>query len=100
MAPVAMYLFRYPQRILISPGSLTHLGRICRPLSLAARQLSSTEGGLHLRTLTTLTDLSSDQSNTVVLVLPIEVLRAMGQPGVALPLPVQVPAPAPAAPEA
>jgi regulator of protease activity HflC (stomatin/prohibitin superfamily) len=46
-------------------------------LVLAARQLSGVEGGLHLRTLNALTDLSSDQSNTVVLCVPVEVLRAI-----------------------
>jgi regulator of protease activity HflC (stomatin/prohibitin superfamily) len=50
-------------------------------LALAARQLTSVEGGLHLRTLNALTDLSSDQSNTVVLAIPIEILRAMGHEG-------------------
>ncbi|MEZ4104471.1 MAG: slipin family protein [Candidatus Paceibacterota bacterium] len=42
----------------------------------AAKLLSSTPGALHLRTLQTLNDLSSDQSNTVVFATPIEVLRA------------------------
>lgn len=42
----------------------------------AARMLSETSGALHLRTLNTLNDLSSDQSNTVVFALPLEVLRA------------------------
>ncbi|MEN6344129.1 MAG: slipin family protein [Armatimonadia bacterium] len=46
-------------------------------LVLAAKQLSGVDGGLHLRTLNALTDLSSDQSNTVVLALPIEVLKAI-----------------------
>tara|TARA_B100000745_G_C19929435_1_gene312896 strand:- start:29 stop:619 length:591 start_codon:yes stop_codon:yes gene_type:complete len=42
----------------------------------AAEMLSSTTGALHLRTLQSLNDLSSDQSNTVIFALPIEVLRA------------------------
>ncbi len=42
----------------------------------AAALLSNTPGALHLRTLQTLNDLSSDQSNTVVFATPIEVLRA------------------------
>jgi regulator of protease activity HflC (stomatin/prohibitin superfamily) len=46
-------------------------------LSLAANKLSTAPGALHLRTLSTLNDLSSDQSNTVVFALPIEVLRAV-----------------------
>lgn len=45
-------------------------------LSDAARKLSTTPGALHLRTLTTLNDLSSDQSNTVIFAIPLEVLRA------------------------
>jgi regulator of protease activity HflC (stomatin/prohibitin superfamily) len=46
-------------------------------LSLAANMLSSAPGALHLRTLSTLNDLSSDQSNTVVFAVPLEVLRAL-----------------------
>jgi regulator of protease activity HflC (stomatin/prohibitin superfamily) len=45
-------------------------------LTKAAEMLSSTTGALHLRTLSTLNDLSSDQSNTVIFALPLEVLRA------------------------
>lgn len=45
-------------------------------LQKAAQMLSSSPGALHLRTLSTLNDLSSDQSNTVIFALPIEVLRA------------------------
>ena len=33
-------------------------------------------GALHLRTLSTINDVSSDQSNTIIFALPIEVLRA------------------------
>ena len=43
----------------------------------AARLLSASEGALHLRTLQTLNSLSGDKSNTVVLTLPIETLRAL-----------------------
>ncbi|MBU2566259.1 slipin family protein [Patescibacteria group bacterium] len=42
----------------------------------AATILSSSVGALHLRTLSTLNDLSSDQSNTVVFAMPLEILRA------------------------
>ena len=42
----------------------------------AAKMLAETPGALHLRTLSTLNDLSSDQSNTVIFALPIEVLKA------------------------
>ena len=39
--------------------------------------MSSAPGALHLRTLATINDISSDQSNTIVFALPLEVLRAM-----------------------
>ncbi|OIO51433.1 hypothetical protein COY93_04870 [Candidatus Uhrbacteria bacterium CG_4_10_14_0_8_um_filter_58_22] len=45
-------------------------------LAEAATRLASSPGALHLRTLSTLNDLSSDQSNTVIFAIPIEVLRA------------------------
>lgn len=47
-----------------------------RNLAEAARTLSDAPGALHLRTLATLNDLSSDQSNTIIFAIPIEVLRA------------------------
>lgn len=46
-------------------------------MASAARTLSSAPGALHLRTLQSLNDLSSDQSNTVVFAVPIEILRAV-----------------------
>ena len=45
-------------------------------LSEAASIMSTTPGALHLRTLSTLNDLSSDQSNTIIFAIPVEVLRA------------------------
>lgn len=45
-------------------------------MAKAANMLSQAPGALHLRTLQSLNDLSSDQSNTVVFATPIEVLRA------------------------
>ncbi len=45
-------------------------------MAKAANTLASSRGALHLRTLQSLNDLSSDQSNTVIFALPIEVLRA------------------------
>ena len=45
-------------------------------LAGAAEIMASTPGALHLRTLSTLNDLSSDQSNTIIFAVPIEVLRA------------------------
>jgi len=46
-------------------------------IAKAARTLADSPGALHLRTLQTLNDLSSDQSNTVIFAMPIEVLRAV-----------------------
>lgn len=46
-------------------------------LAKAAEMMGNTPGALHLRTLATLNDLSSDQSNTVIFALPIEVLKAV-----------------------
>ncbi|MBQ4583440.1 MAG: slipin family protein [Bacilli bacterium] len=46
-------------------------------LSKAAEMMGSTPGALHLRTLSTLNDLSSDQSNTIIFAVPIEVLKAV-----------------------
>ena len=45
-------------------------------LAMAAETLSGSPGALHLRTLSTINDVSSDQSNTIIFALPIEVLRA------------------------
>jgi len=50
-------------------------------LAKAASMLSEQTGALHLRTLNTLNDLSSDQSNTVIFALPLEVLRAFERAG-------------------
>ena len=46
-------------------------------MAKAADMLSAAPGALHLRTLQSINDLSSDQSNTVVFALPLEVLRAL-----------------------
>jgi len=46
-------------------------------LSQAAAVLSATPGALHLRTLQSVNDISSDQSNTTIWMLPIETLRAI-----------------------
>jgi len=45
-------------------------------MAKAAETLASAPGALHLRTLQSINDLSSDQSNTVIFALPLEVLRA------------------------
>lgn len=48
-------------------------------LAEAAQTMSSAPGALHLRTLSTINDVSSDQSNTIIFAIPIEVLNAFGQ---------------------
>ena len=45
-------------------------------LAEAANSMASTPGALHLRTLSTISDISSDQSNTILMCLPIEILDA------------------------
>ena len=44
-------------------------------LAKAAEIMATTPGAMHLRTLSTLTDISSDQSNTIIFALPVEILR-------------------------
>ena len=46
-------------------------------LSKAAKLMATSPGALHLRTLNSINDISSDQSNTVVFVTPIEILKAI-----------------------
>jgi len=46
-------------------------------LAAAAKILTGTPGALHLRTLQAVNDLSSDQSNTTIWMLPVEVLEAV-----------------------
>ena len=48
-------------------------------LAQAATIMASSPGALHLRTLATLNDISSDQSNTIIFAVPIEVLSAFGK---------------------
>jgi len=50
-------------------------------MAKAAKTLSTAPGALHLRTLQTINDLSSDKSNTVVFAVPLEVLRAIEKSG-------------------
>ena len=45
-------------------------------LAEAATTLSQSPGALHLRTLATINDVSSDQSNTIIFAVPLEILRA------------------------
>ncbi len=46
-------------------------------MAKAAQTLSTADGALHLRTLQSINDLSSDKSNTTVWMLPLEALRAL-----------------------
>ncbi len=48
-------------------------------MSKAAHTLAKADGALHLRTLQTINDLSSDQSNTIIFTMPLELLRAWGK---------------------
>ena len=41
-------------------------------LAKAASIISEVPGALHLRTLSTINDISSDQSNTIIFALPVE----------------------------
>ncbi|MFH0912305.1 MAG: slipin family protein [Patescibacteria group bacterium] len=45
-------------------------------LAKASKILAGSEGALHLRTLQSINDISSDQSNTIIFATPLEVLRA------------------------
>lgn len=58
--------------IINSEGELAASQNIAR----AAEMLSKTPGALHLRTLQSINDMSSDQSNTVVYMVPVEILKA------------------------
>mgnify|MGYP003528647505 FL=1 len=63
--------------IINSTGEVQAAENIAR----AAQILSGSPGALHLRTLNTINDLSSDQSNTVIFAVPLEVLRAFEKMG-------------------
>ncbi len=54
-------------------------------MAKAARTLSEAKGALHLRTLQSINDISSDQSNTIVFAVPLEILRAFEKMGKELP---------------
>jgi regulator of protease activity HflC (stomatin/prohibitin superfamily) len=45
-------------------------------LKIAAENLSQNPVSVHLRTLETINDLSSDQSNTIIFALPIDILKS------------------------
>jgi len=46
-------------------------------LAVAAKKLNEVPGALHLRTLQTINDMSSDQSNTTIWLIPMEILKAL-----------------------
>ncbi len=50
-------------------------------MAKAAKMLSATPGALHLRSLQSLNDISSDQSNTIVFAIPLEILKAFQRMG-------------------
>lgn len=58
--------------IITSEGELAASQNIAQ----AAQTLSAIPGALHLRTLQAINDVSSDQSNTIIFTLPLEILQA------------------------
>ena len=50
-------------------------------MAKAAGTLSQAQGALHLRTLQSINDISSDQSNTIIFAMPLEILRAFEKIG-------------------
>lgn len=59
--------------IITSEGELAASANMAK----AAEMLASSPGALHLRTLQSINDMSSDQSNTVVYMVPVETLKAL-----------------------
>lgn len=60
-------------KIITSEGELAS----AKNLQDAAEMLAKTPGALHLRTLQSINDISSDQSNTTIWMIPMEVLEAI-----------------------
>lgn len=60
-------------KIISSQGELESAENLVK----AAKMLSTAQGAMHLRTLQSVNDLSSDQSNTTIWMLPVEVLEAV-----------------------
>lgn len=58
--------------IITSEGELASSENMAK----AAAMLASSPGALHLRTLQSINDISSDQSNTIVYMIPMEILKA------------------------
>jgi len=73
MAKVAEAQRERDANILKSTGEI----EAAENLKKAADLMAQTPGALHLRTLNSINDISSDQSNTVVFAIPIEILRAI-----------------------
>ena len=59
--------------IINSEGELAAAENMAR----AAEKLSAVPGALHLRTLQSINDISSDQSNTIVFTVPLEIVKAL-----------------------
>lgn len=59
--------------IITSEGELAS----AKNMADAARMLAEAPGALHLRTLQSINDISSDKSNTVVFTVPLEILKAL-----------------------
>lgn len=60
--------------IIQSEGEVVAAGNMAK----AAGILATAPGALHLRTLQSINDVSSDQSNTIIFTLPLEILKAFG----------------------
>jgi len=50
-------------------------------MAKAATTLATAPGALHLRTLQSMNDMSSDQSNTIIFAVPLEILKAFERHG-------------------
>ena len=50
-------------------------------LAIAAKKLSETKGGIHLRTLQTIANLGGEKSKTVIYAIPSELLKNFGESG-------------------
>jgi hypothetical protein len=74
MAKVAEAERERAASILKAEGEVTAAANIAE----AGRIMSDSPGGMHLRTLNTLNDISSDESNTIIIALPVEVLSGFG----------------------
>jgi regulator of protease activity HflC (stomatin/prohibitin superfamily) len=58
--------------IITSEGELAASQNIAK----AAQTLAASDGALHLRTLQSINDVSSDQSNTIIFTVPLEIMQA------------------------